>query len=104
MWICFNDGFISAVQNRSDKSGLVVRARRKEILQALFPGKEVIKGDPSGFYDYLYRVFVGKDELATGVSERIDEVGYPNFKDSVKERDLKGLYHAFWELHHDYQR
>lgn len=101
MWFCFNDGFVSAVENRNNQHELVVRARRKDILTSLFPDKMVIVGGSS---DYNYRVFVSKEEFSKIVTERIQNIHYSNFKNSVEDDELHGLYEKFWMLHFRYQR
>src|ERR671921_69751 len=79
MWLCMNDSFVSAVQDHSDPTRLVVRARRKEHLNRLFPNHEVIV-TPNR--DYAARVFVSREEFARVVTERIGGIDYDNFKDS----------------------
>lgn len=101
MWICFNDGFVSAVQDREVADGLVVRARRPEILANLFPTTAIIITESS---DYRYRIYVSKAGFAERVARRLDEISYPNFKNSVKDEELHELYCEFWHLHHEYQR
>ena len=106
MWICFNDGFVSAVQDRGDARRLVVRARRKEHLEVLFPASEGFKIITAAPFtsDYKYRVFVSKVDFARIVTERIMNISYDNFKNSVKDDRLHDLYGDFWELHNQYQR
>jgi hypothetical protein len=101
MWVCFNDGFVSAVEHRQDPSMLMVRARREEILQSLFPGVEIVLG---GSTDYQYRVVVTKEAFAAVLSDRVSEISYSNFKNSVEDEELHDLYRQFWELHFAYQR
>jgi hypothetical protein len=101
MWICFNDGFVSAVEHRDQPGMLMVRARRKEILGSLFPDVQVIEGGSS---DYHYRVVVPNWLFAQVVGERISDISYPNFKDSVEDGELYSLYHQFWQLHVAYQK
>lgn len=36
MWICLNDAFVSAVQDRNNPNRLCVRARKREHLERLF--------------------------------------------------------------------
>lgn len=101
MWICFNDGFVSAVEHRDSSDLLMIRARRRDILQNLFPNEHLIEG---GSTDYQYRVVVSKAVFGDVVSKHISEVSYPNFKDSVEDHELHELYEKFWSLHRRYQR
>ena len=103
MWICFNDGFVSAVEDRADFDGLVIRSRRKDILVELFGEDEVITNAP-GSSDYKYRVFTTKKKYAEIVYNRILNIEYDNFKNSVGDRDLHDLYAGFWYDHYRYQR
>ena len=100
MWHCFNDGFVSAVQDRNKLDSLVIRSRKKKILQNLFPNAEIIVG---GSTDYNYRVFCSKKEWSKIVADRIMNIGYDNFKNSVSDDDLHNLYAKFWSLHYAYQ-
>jgi hypothetical protein len=101
MWISFNDGFISAIQDHKDVDGLVVRARRKEHLENIFPGLEIFTGIGS---DYEHRVFIKKAKFATILAKRAGDINYTNFKSSVKDDDLHRLYMRFWHLHHEFQK
>lgn len=99
IWVCFNDGFISAVYDK--KNDVVkVRSRRREILEALFPELVI---HCSYTTDYRYRVFCTKKELADVIVNRIDSMDYSNFKNSVRDRDLHDLYSDFWVQHFNYQ-
>jgi hypothetical protein len=100
MWFCFNNGFVSAVENRDDKDGLVVRARRREHLVDNFPNKNIVVG---GSTDYKYRIFIGKKEFAEIIKDRIMDIDYGNFKNSVEDDDLHDLYSQFWRLHYRFQ-
>ena len=99
MWICLNDGFLSVV-DKTDENILVVRARRKEILESSFPNLEIVETDRN---DYRYRVFCTRQELKDFLAKRVDEIDYPNFKDSVQEPDLHEMYANMWTLHYNYQ-
>jgi hypothetical protein len=100
MWICFNDAFISAVQDRRRPSRLVVRARKRKHLERLFPGKR-IAATPDA--DYAYRVSISKKSFARKVVSRISAINYDNFKDSVSDAELHDLYLKFWSQHWQYQ-
>lgn len=100
MWICFNHAFVSAVQDRRRADGLVVRARKREHLTALFPSKKIYTSAKS---DYIARVYVSKREFATMVVKHIGAIDYDNFKSSVVDHSLGDLYTDFWQLHREYQ-
>ena len=100
MWVCFNNGFVSAVKCH-DSDMLKIRARRKDHLENLFPDKEI---QTTTNTDYKYRVFATKEEFAKLVSDSIMNTEYTNFKNSVRDHDLHELYAEFWQLHYLYQR
>lgn len=100
MWICFNNAFVSAVQDRRRDDGLVVRARQREHLSTLFPGKKIYVDKKA---DYIARVYVSKVEFARMMVERIGAIDYDNFKSSVVDHSLGDLYMDFWQLHREYQ-
>jgi hypothetical protein len=100
MWVCFNNAFVSAVQDRHNPDRLCVRARKREHLERLFPNAEIIT-IPSR--DYACRVFVTKPQFAELLARRVGEIDYPNFKNSVCEDGLHDLYADFWDLHWSYQ-
>ena len=100
MWVCFNDGFISVVKDKREENELVVRARRREILERLFPDREIIELWNS---DYMFRTYCSKEELSKIMAESIDDIDYTNLKNSVTDPELKKLYGEFWLLHFYYQ-
>lgn len=99
MWICFNDGFVSAVVSDNPEE-LKVRARRREHLETLFPTKTI---HVDNMTDYKYRIFCSKEEWAEVVLDRINNMKYDNFKNSVVDDELHDLYENFWFLHRRYQ-
>jgi hypothetical protein len=101
MWICMDNCFVSAVEDRDDPNGLLVRARKQEHLTRLFPSKPIAITPEA---DYAARVFVTKAEFAAVITERITAISYPNFKNSVRDHRLHQLYSEFWTLHWRYQR
>ena len=87
MWLFTSKGFISVVQHLDDKDCLLVRARVREHLQALFPQQEVSETPDT---DYRYRSIVNKKLVAGVVAEAVCAIDYGNFKDSVTDP----LYHS----------
>lgn len=101
MWICFNDGFVSVVKDKLNINELVIRARRKDILETLLPGKEITTLTVS---DYKYRTYCSKEEFSKLLVDRVSDIEYTNFKDSTTDPDLHDLYGDMWQLHYFYQR
>jgi hypothetical protein len=103
MWLMQNDGFISAVLDPSDPTGqkLIIRARMQEHLENQFPNKEIIKNAGT---DYKYRIFITKQELADLMVERIMDINYTNFKNSVGDDRLHDMYADIWTVGYRYQR
>ena len=102
MWIVMNDSYVSIVQDRTNDSGVVVRARVREDLGNLFPEhvNDVIETDNS---DYRFRLFLDKEFVAQVVRYRVLDIDYPNFKDSVKESWRKSAYTRIWQVMYEVQ-
>ena len=100
MWICLNDGFFSVVEDRDDHDYVWVRARNPRHLENLIPNIEV-QLTPEA--DYCSRTRILKSELADVLTGKVLGINYPNFKNSVKEPQLKRLYSDFWLLGLHYQ-
>lgn len=101
MWICFNDGFVSVVKDKLNIDELVVRSRRKEILEQLFPDNKITTLTVS---DYKYRTYCSKENWSKIMVDRIQDIEYTNFKDSTTDKDLHNLYADMWMTHYQYQR
>ena len=93
MWICFNDAFLSAVEDRNNSDYLYIRARRREHLEAHFKPDEIIEMAGS---DYAYRVHVTKKRYADYVRDMIMNIDYDNFKNSVDDAELHTFYNRIW--------
>lgn len=104
MWICLNDGFVSIVADRGNKDRLLVRARREQDLKNFLPEfrHDAIFKDEAA--DYRWRAFVNRLEVNAIVALRIGNIEYDNFKNSVKDNDLRALYGSMWQLHYSYQK
>lgn len=81
MWICTTKGLVSIVQSKVMPEVLVVRARAKKTLAALFPNyKDYIRTMGS---DYPYRIFVTRELVAKTIAEEVLAINYDNFKSAV---------------------
>lgn len=101
MWIFTPYGFVSVVED--DDGDLVVRARRREHLERLFPNETIVTTRRS---DYKYRVFVDRYQLAKTVAGWVTSIDYDNFKAETGRvnHELAKLYGDVWALGHDYQK
>ena len=93
MWIQFNNAFLSIVINRDNKSELLVRARVKGDIEAIFPDADVFEDNNA---DYKYRAFIAKAKVAAKMMFKMTEINYDNFKNSVKEIERKTAYGNVW--------
>lgn len=100
MWIMLNKAFLSIVDKAPDDRDLLVRARRKGEIEAVFPNAKVIAG---GGTDYDYRAQIDRGLVAEAIAREIVSIGYPNFKDSVKDPERKGAYMDVWSAMMRYQ-
>ena len=95
MWIFLSDSYLSIV-DKGDPSGasLLVRARKKGDIEAIFPSAEVIEG---GGTDYRYRARIEREEVAAAIAEQVRGIQYTNFKGAVKERERHDAYMETWQ-------
>lgn len=88
MWIFTKTGFISVVKHTEKADFLLVRARRREDLEAIvepmlasgYPLDDITETPEA---DYRFRVVMPRDCFAVVMSELVDQIDYPNFKDSI---------------------
>jgi len=97
MWIITNRGPLSVVQDFDNPALLLVRARQEGLLDELIGESKV---DVPVFYDgsadYPHRASMSRFEFAEIVFEQIEQIDYPNFKNSVQSHQLRSLFHRVW--------
>jgi len=93
MWIFANDAFLSIVRDRDKPARLLVRARRREDLERIFPEAEVIESLEA---DYRFRAALPEETVAAAVENRVRAIDYGNFRDSIEDRDLSAFAHQVW--------
>ncbi len=103
MWVCLNSGFVSIVRDAQKKGYVLVRARRKAVLQTLCGkrNKHITRDDTR---DYRWRISVEQCRVGEIINDEVASIDYTNFKKSVKDKALHTLYLDFWVLHSRYQR
>lgn len=102
MWVFTNTGFVSAVQDSTNRT-IIVRARDKKSLEPISEkSKAPIKKTPHS--DYPYRVLVAREVFAEWLYESAQSINYGNFKSEVS--NIRG--HNFskplmkvWSAMHD---
>jgi hypothetical protein len=100
MWLFTSSGFVSIVQDRDNEVNLLVRARAKSHLQALFPRAVVTETQSA---DYRYRTTLNHKIVEQVVAEQVNAISYPNFKDSVVDPDYHGACLRVWSAMHQLQ-
>jgi hypothetical protein len=93
MWVMMNNSYLSIVSKDCGPTELLVRARRAGDIERVFPNAEVTRHTNS---DYLYRVVLPRDAVKQALAAMIDQIDYPNFKDSVEDRSLHAAYVGVW--------
>lgn len=93
MWFCFKDAFLSVVHKDCDDDELLVRARVKGHIEAIFPHAQVQR---TAGADYLYRVVLKREEVGQVLMQLTLNYEAPNFKDSVKDHKLHHAYAQVW--------
>lgn len=101
MWICFNNAFVSVVADKNEPGKLMVRARQRAHLVAVFgKGRKVVETKNA---DYRWRVLATRSEVAALVAKSVTDIGYTNFKNSVTDDPLHDMYALWWSDHHRLQ-
>lgn len=100
MWLFTSKGFVSIVQDHNHKDNLLVRARVKSHLQALFPQSKVTETLDS---DYRFRCSLHRKLVEQVVADQVNAIDYWNFKDSVIDPDYHGACLRVWSSMHQLQ-
>lgn len=97
MWIYLNDAMLSIVADRKlgVPDALLVRARRPGDIEKVFRGVTV-EHTPAN--DYPYRAKIRRYQVASAIAERIAEIDYPNFKNSVSDDERHDIYAEVWKV------
>lgn len=97
MWVFLNTGPVSVVARQDDKSVVLVRARRREHLEAALGDwdGEIIE-TPNA--DYRFRAFLAKSTWAEILTQHTMKIDYTNFKDSIKDGEIKTAAMKVWSI------
>jgi hypothetical protein len=107
MWVFLSDAFLSIVAPDSrhpkydeTKDVLIVRARKKEDINRVFPDATV---EQSMGRDYRYRAAINRVEVAQMMFNRVMDNNATNFKNTVHEDERHDAYNNVWEVMYNYQ-
>ena len=90
-----NDSFLSIVEDMDNRDNLLVRARIQGDIERVFPGAKVTHTPD---HDYYYRASLPRKEVAEVIAGRIEGIGYPNFKNTVKDPGRHSAYFEVWDI------
>lgn len=101
MWLFFTDVFVSIVADQDRPTELLIRARLPQDINKIFPDAKLFSlGD---FHDYKYRAYVDRAEVARVVAQRVLDINYRNFKDTVLEGNRHDAYLGVWQAMYQIQ-
>lgn len=101
MWIFLNDAFFSIVrEERGGGKNLLVRARAKGDIERVWPQARVTA---TPLRDYAFRARIPEAEVARAMAQRIQTIGYSNFKAGVREIDRHDAYLRVWSAMYGFQ-
>ncbi len=101
MWVFLNNAYLSIVRHRDQPSHLLVRARNKGDIEAVFPYVSTYT-DPSA--DYLFRAIIHEHEVADAIKEAVLDIDYDNFKNSITNDEYHVACLRVWATMNAYQQ
>ena len=103
MWIFNKDGFFSAVAHREKPDHVMVRARRREDIEALARALGA-EAELTPNADYAYRVTVPKSDFADYMQASVLDLDYPNFKSACAGHGARSrAYMDVWSVMNEFQ-
>lgn len=95
MWVFLNNAFLSIVAHRRRPDYLLVRARQRGDIQAVFKHPDVrVVATPKA--DYPFRAEIRRDLVGTVLRFAAQEIAYDNFKASVRDAGRHDAYLDVW--------
>ena len=93
MWLALSDGWLSIVAHRDKPDHLLVRARNKNHIESYFPNADMyVNGDA----DYPFRADVLRTDVTFIIADYIQNIAYPNYKNSVDDDELRKSLMGVW--------
>ncbi len=100
MWLFTSGGFVSIVASRDCQDDLIVRARVRNHLQALFPQAVITETVDA---DYRFRTIVNRKVVRKFVTDQVSVIRYGNFKNSISDPRYRSASNRVWGVMHELQ-
>lgn len=102
MWLFTSKTFLSVVADKDQPDGpkLLVRSRVQGDIEEIFPNADVNETPQD---DYRFRAWIAREEVAQAVSRYVDELSYPNFKNSVTDKQRLNPLMKVWQTMYNHQ-
>ncbi|MFM0752627.1 hypothetical protein [Paraburkholderia strydomiana] len=101
MWICLNDSFLSIVNSDQDPTVLMVRARRRGDIEAVFGNHWAVTTIPGR--DYQFHASIPRERVGEVIAGHLKSIDYTKFKSSVTDPHLHHAYANVWRIMADLQ-
>jgi hypothetical protein len=93
MWLFVSGGYLSIVAHRHQPDDLLVRARHRDHIHAVFPDAQVVFMRAA---DYPYRTVLPREVVLQAVSEYLLSMEYDNFKNSIENDEYHDVCLDVW--------
>jgi hypothetical protein len=104
MWVFMKNSFLSIVTDTGNPDSLLVRARKRGDIEAVFPEAVVLALKN---HDYRFRAYLSRARVQAVLSEQVGAIDYKNFKDEVQAVSGSNRHDAYlnvWSCMWDWQR
>ena len=95
MWFMTPTSFLSVVHKDCQPDELLVRARMKGHIEAVFPDSKVTEATHT---DYRYRAVLPRSVVAQALADQAMTMTYDNYKNTVRENRFHGALAAVWSI------
>jgi hypothetical protein len=92
MWVFLTDAFLSIVSDPQQPEHLLVRARFKGDIEAVFP---FVKAEYTGG-EYSYEISIERDVVAAALSQRIRALDYESLGEAIQDDKRHDAYFQVW--------
>jgi hypothetical protein len=101
MWIFTNEGMLSIVSEKPEAPRLLVRARAKGHIEAVFGPRVRVTRTP--LRDYRFRAYISRQVVADRIAALLSGIDYGNFKDSIADDPYHDACAGAWGVMLRYQ-